>query len=69
MTNTALLKKAIELSGLKMEFIARQLGITRAAFSMKVNNSSSFKVEEMYKLSEMLNLDENEKKVIFFNPM
>ena len=69
LTDTQKLKRAIETSGYKMMFIARELGITRAALYMKINNASSFKVEEMYKLSKMLDLKEDEKDSIFFNYM
>jgi len=49
-----------------MEFIAEKLGLSRAAFSMKVNNESAFKVPEMYKLCDLLDIDEEYAKDIFF---
>lgn len=66
MTNTSLLREKIKKSGLKMEFIAEKLGLSRAAFSMKVNNESAFKVPEMYKLCDLLDIDEEYAKDIFF---
>lgn len=67
MTDTVELKKRIEESGLKIEFLASKIGITRAALSMKLNNKSPFKVAEMYKLRELIKLNEIEAKKIFFN--
>lgn len=67
MTNTVELKDAINVSGYKMDYLAKELGITRQAFSMKVNNQTSFKAEEMFRLAELLELGDIRKKAIFFN--
>lgn len=69
MTNTKLLKEKIEKSGYKIKYIAERLGITRVAMASKINNDSSFKVEEMVKLSQVLNLSDSEREQIFFGEL
>ncbi len=66
MTDTKALKEIINESGYKMEFLAEKLGITRGAFSMKVNNITDFKVPEMYALCDLLNINKSKAKEIFF---
>lgn len=67
MTDTIKLKERINNSGYKVEFLAYKLGISRVSLSMKINNVSAFKVPEMYILCDLLGIDENEAKLIFFN--
>lgn len=66
MTNTIALRQKIDDSGYKIEFLAKELGISRVALSMKINNQSSFKAEEMYKLSDLLDINEIDARSIFF---
>jgi len=67
MTNTVELKKAIRESGIKLNYLAKKMGITRTSLSMKINNTSSFKAGEMYLLSEIIGLSDTQAKPIFFN--
>jgi len=67
MTNTLKLEKAISESGLKKNHLAKKLGISRYALSLKINNENSFKAEEMYTLIEAIGLDETKAKSIFFD--
>ena len=67
MTNTDLLREKIVSSGLKLEYIAKELGISRFALSNKIQNNTEFKVSEMQKLCEILKIDDpREKEDIFF---
>ena len=66
MTNTKLLEHYIESSGFKRGFIAKQLGITRYAFSLKVNNKSEFKANEIAILCKLLKIGAKDKEAIFF---
>ena len=66
MTNTNLLEHYIESSGLKKVFIAKQLGITSYAFSLKVNNKSEFKANEIGILCKLLKIGAKDKEAIFF---
>jgi len=68
MTNTELLKSKIEESGLKYEYLAKKLGITRFALANKVNNRNEFKASEIPKLCGELNIKSSkEKDQIFFS--
>lgn len=66
MTDTALLRKKIELSGYKMVYIAKRIGITYQGFLKKVNNESEFKASEIQTICALLHIDSREKEAIFF---
>jgi hypothetical protein len=66
MTNTSLLEKYINESGYKKSYIAAQLGITTYGFSLKVNNKSEFKANEMTILCDLLKIGKKDKEAIFF---
>ena len=65
MTNTAKLRDAIRDSGLKIEFIAEQIGMTRFGLYKKLENGSEFKPSQVAILCELLGLDEVTRKEIF----
>ena len=67
MTNTELLNEVIKKSGLKREWIAEQLGITRVALAQKINNESEFKISEMRKLTKVLSLSKQQRDTIFLS--
>ena len=70
MTNTNLLKQAIEETGLKIGFIASTVGISRQSLWNKVNNQSMFNQYEIDKLCEILNITSlKQKEAIFFAKM
>lgn len=66
MVNTQLLDDKIRKSGYKMTFINNQLGITRSAFYLKKKGDRPFKAAEIYLLSDLLNITDEEKQEIFF---
>lgn len=66
MTNTALLKEKIKNSGVKVTFIASQLGITYMAFTNRMNGKVEFRMNEVRKLAELLHLTQDEVQQIFF---
>lgn len=69
MTNTVMLRERISKSGLKLQFIAEKLGISRYALSMKLDNRSEFKASEVSTLCELLGIScLEEKEQIFFKP-
>lgn len=67
MINKSALKRKISKSGLKISFIAQELGISRAGLYKKMNNQSEFKLSEVEKISNVLNLQSNDKDTIFFS--
>lgn len=66
MTNTKLLREKIEASGLKLSYIASQLGISRAALTMKIENKSDFRQKEIVKLCELLGITTPKEKALIF---
>lgn len=68
MTNTELLKEKISQSGLKTNYIAKNIGISRASLWNKVNNVRAFTVPEMDRLCAVLNIKSlREREAIFFS--
>ena len=67
MTNTALLEKAIQDSGLKKAYLAEKIGLTPAGFRNCVTNRAEFKASQINALCEMLGIvDLERKEAIFF---
>lgn len=64
--DTVLLEDAIERSGLKVNYILEQLGITRQAFDHKRKGRNAFRQSEVYVLCDLLKLDNDSKVKIFF---
>lgn len=69
MVNTTLLKEKVKASGYRPGWIAEQLGITRSAWSYKVNGQRNFTIEEVEALCKLLKINSlKEQKAIFFSP-
>ena len=66
MTNQKLLRMKIAASGLKMNYIAEQLGLSRAGLCNKISGKTQFVAGEIKKLCELLNIDLDEMREIFF---
>lgn len=66
MVNSNMLKKKIDGSGMKIKYVAAQIGLTPAGFYKKINNKSEFKVSEVLALTRVLGLSSNERDEIFF---
>ena len=67
MTNTTLLEKYIDESGLKRSYIAKVIGITAYSLAKKIRNESEFKASEINGLCNLLKIDSAEdKEQIFF---
>jgi hypothetical protein len=68
MTNTELLEKAIQDSGLKKSYIAKAIGL-KSAFGLakKIKNETEFKASEIKSLCELLKIESLERRnEIFF---
>lgn len=69
MTDTTLLQKYIDDSGLRMAFIAEKLGLSRYGFARKRDNKSQFLPSEIDALCGLLNIDTLEERfAVFFAP-
>lgn len=68
MTDTILLRKYIEESGLKLQFIADKIGITRPSLTNKITNTSEFKASEIQALCDLLDIDDpaDQRRVFFY---
>ena len=67
MTDTVLLKQRIKDSGLKLQFIAEKMGISRYTLTMKINNDSEFTTSEVESICNILGIDSlTERNDIFF---
>lgn len=66
MTNTKLLREKIDASGLKLQYIADQLGITRFGLHKKLQDGSEFKPSQIVKLCELLRIETAEEREQIF---
>ena len=67
MVDTKLLDKKIEEKGLKKNYLAEKMGISRAAFYLKVGNSNELTAKEIMMLCDELGITRlSEKEAIFF---
>lgn len=66
MTNSKLLKKFINDSGLKMTYIAQQMGISRAVLWRKINNLSSFDQYEIERICRIVGIKTAEDRIAVF---
>lgn len=68
MTDTKRLKDRIDQSGLKLQWIAEQLGLTRFGLYKKISGESDFRQQEIARLSEILGLSAEDRDALFFAP-
>ena len=66
MTNIKLLQTAIEQSGLRMDYIAKNIGLSHQGLRNKVTGKREFKAGEIAALSELLRLTSETRDQIFF---
>lgn len=66
MINTTLLRQKIDESGYKLTYLAEKCGLTYYGLMKKVNNETEFKVSEIMRLKELLNLTDEDATDIFF---
>lgn len=66
MGRVSLLKDLINEKGLKLEYVAGKLGITRESMSAKINGRRDFRLSEVQMLKQILNLSANDILTIFF---
>lgn len=67
MTNSNLLRQKIQESGRIMKFIAEKMGISRETLYKKIDNITEFKASEIVKITDILELSDQERNDIFFN--
>ena len=62
-----LLRKIIKNKGMKYQFIADKLGISRETLHNKITGKSEFTVTEMRGLTDILKLEFEEIQSVFFS--
>ena len=67
MTDSVKLKEAIEKTGIKKNFIAKQLGISPQGYQKKENGLIEFKASEISIMKDILNLSAKETNDIFLS--
>lgn len=67
MTNTEMLNRKIQESGLLRSFILDEMGIkSYATLRAKIENKSEFTASEMDKLCDILHINKSQRGAIFF---
>lgn len=66
MTNSLKLRSVILEKGFTQDQIAEKLGISSTSLNYKINNKTEFKASEIKKLSEILELTQDQVNDIFF---
>jgi len=66
MIDTVRLVETIRARGLRLDFIAEKLNISRQTLSDKINGKKQFKLCEIQMLVKVLNLTPDEIDAIFF---
>lgn len=66
MTDTDLLRSIIESSGYRLAFLAEKLGMSRYSLQKKICNQSDFKACEIKVLCDLLAIDAETAKLVFF---
>lgn len=66
MTDTELLREAIDRSGLKRTYLAERIGLTYQGYLNKERGESEFRQSEIEALSQLLDLNAEEREAIFF---
>ena len=66
MVNSNKIKSRIIEKGLTQEYVADRMMLSQSAFNLKLNNSRSFRLEEMFGLADLLEIKCEELKKYFF---
>lgn len=66
MTNTNEFKAALVRKGMTAGDLAEMIGISRQSLSYRMNNIVEFRISEVEKISQILELTLEEKNLIFF---
>lgn len=67
MTKSPLLLTKINDSGLKLSYIAANIGLSYAGLRKKLDGETDFKASEIVALSDLLNLSKSDRDYIFLS--
>lgn len=66
MTNTRMLNDKIHQSGLKKQYIAEKIGVSRSTFYSQLKGEAEFKGSQIIALANLIGLTSAERNAIFF---
>lgn len=65
MINTTLMKERMSELNLKEEYLADKMKMAQSTLNLKINNKRSFTIEEMFEISEYLEIKDVELQNFF----
>ena len=65
MINTALMKERMSELNLKEEYLADKMKMAQSTLNLKINNKRSFTIEEMFEISDYLEIKDGELQNFF----
>lgn len=65
MVNTTLMKERISELNLKEEYLADKMKMAQSTLNLKINNKRSFTIEEMFEISDYLEIKDSELQKFF----
>lgn len=68
MTDLDMLRCYVDASGIRMNYLALQMGISTGSLRKKLNGESEFKVSEAAKLANLLQMTPEQRDRCFFAP-
>ena len=66
MTNTAALREKIASKGLKIKYVAEQVGLSPYGLTLEIDGKNEFRSSEIKALAEVLSLNSKDVFNIFF---
>lgn len=66
MTDVEKLKEKIDASGLKIKYLAEQLGLSYQGLRKKITGETEFNGSQIQNMSRLLNLSQKDIRLIFF---
>lgn len=65
MINTTLMKERMSELNLKEEYLADKMKMAQSTLNLKINNKRSFTIEEMFEISDYLEIKDGELQNFF----
>lgn len=65
MINTTLMKERMSELNLKEEYLADKMKMAQSTLNLKINNKRSFTIEEMFEISDYLEIKDAELQKFF----
>ena len=66
MVNTKLIRSRMDKLDIKEEYLADRLKLAQSSLNLKINNKRSLTIEEMFLMSDLLEIEVDELREFFF---